>query len=62
MGGFINVILKGFKDNRYRLSGTKSVVNASSDTLGKKLQRAWAGTGIRYVKKVKALGVGMGQG
>ena len=62
LGGFINVIIKGFKDNLYRLSRTKSMFTASTDALGKKMRRTWAGTGISYVKKVKALGVGMAAG
>ena len=44
------------------MSDTKSVVTASTDRLGKKMEKIWEGTGIRYVKQVKALGVGLGAG
>ena len=46
------------------LSGTKSLVTASTDELGLKMQALWAkgGSAIKHVKKVKTMGVGLGAG
>ena len=64
LGGFITIIVDGFKANEFVLSGTKSLVTASTDALGMKLEALWAEAGIfvKYAKKVKALGVGLGAG
>ena len=64
LGGFITIIVEGFKANRFELSGAKSLVTASTDELGKMMEDLWreGGIFIKYAKKVKALGVGLGAG
>ena len=64
MGGFINIIVDGFTANQFVLSGTKSLVTAATDELGREMEQLWKDDGIhiRYVRKVKALGVGLGAG
>ena len=64
LGGFITVIAEGFKANRFELSGTKSFVTAATDGLGEMMEDLWKAAGIliKYVRKVKALGVGLGAG
>ena len=64
LGGFIHVIVAGFKADRFVLSGTKSVVTASTDELGKKMEQLWENLGmkIEYRKQIKALGVGLAPG
>ena len=53
LGGFIIVIVEGFKANLFELSGTKSLVTASTDELGKALVDLWGESGIciKYAKK-----------
>ena len=64
LGGFIEIIVDGFKANRFELSGTKSLVTASTDGLGKMMVDLWQESGIciKYASKVKSLGVGLGAG
>ena len=64
LGGFIEIIVDGFKANHFELSGTKSLVTASTDELGEMMVDLWQGSGIciKYAKKVKALRVGIGAG
>ena len=64
LGGFIIIIADGFRDNQFELSRTKSLVTASTDALGKKMEKLWeeAGIFIKRVRNVKALGVGLGAG
>ena len=64
LGTFITVIAEGFKANQFELSGTKSLVTAATDGLGEMMEHLWkeAGILIKYVRKVKALGVGLGAG
>ena len=56
--GFIVIIAEAFRACQFELSGTKSLVTASTDALGKKMEALWAEVGIyiKYVRKVKALG------
>ena len=63
-GGFITVIVEGFTANHFELSGTKSLVTAATGELGEMMEDLWkeAGIFIRYVERVKALGVGLGAG
>lgn len=62
LGGFILVVIEGFRAYGFVPSGTKSFVAASSDRLGKKMEQIWEGTGIKCVRMVKVLGVGLGAG
>lgn len=64
LGGFITVVVQGFMENCFELSGTKSLVTASTDELGTMMEELWKGGGIfiKYTRKVKALGVGLGAG
>ena len=64
LGGFIEIIVDGFKANRFELSGTKTLVTASTDELGKMMvdMRQESGISIKYASKVKSLGVGLGAG
>ena len=64
LGGFIIIIAEAFTACQFELFGTKSLVTASTDALGKKMEALWAEVGIfiKYVRKVKALGVGLGAG
>ena len=64
LGGFIIVVVKGFLENCFELSGTKSLVTASTEELGLAMEELWreAGIAIQFVQKVKALGVGLGAG
>ena len=41
LGGFIKVIVDGFRANLFELSGTKSLVTASTDELGKTMVDLW---------------------
>ena len=64
LGGFITIIVAGFRANRFELSGTKSLVTAATDELGEAMAALWLERGIfiKYAKKVKTLGVGLGAG
>ena len=64
LGCFITIIVEGFRANRFELSGTKSLVTAATDELGEAMADLWRDgcIVIKYAKKVKALGVGLGQG
>ena len=64
LGGFITIIVEGFRANHFEPSGAKSLVTASTDELGKAMADLWRERGIfiKYAKKVKALGVGLGAG
>ena len=64
LGGFITVVVHGFMENCFELSGTKSLVTASTDELGMMMEELWKEDGIfiKYTRKVKALGVGLGAG
>ena len=64
LGRLITIIVDGFKANRFVLSDTKSLVTAATDGLGEMMEQLWkeAGILIKYVRKVKALGVGLGAG
>ena len=46
------------------MSGTKSLVTASTDELGNMMEALWNNVGIlmKYMRKVKSLGVGLGVG
>ena len=57
LGGFITVVVEGFKENCFELSGTKSLVTASSDELGMMMEELWkeGGIFIRYAKRSKLL-------
>ena len=54
LGGFIIIIVQGFRENLFELSGTKSLLTASTDELGMAMVEIWkeAGIIIKYVQKV----------
>ena len=64
VGGFIVIIAKAFRSCLFELSGTKSLVTAATDALGRRMEAFWAEAGrfIKYVRKVNYLGVGLGAG
>ena len=53
LGGFITIIVDGFRANQFELSGTKSLVTASTADLGEMMEAMWreAGTFVKYVRK-----------
>ena len=61
LGGFITVVVQGWKENCCELSGTKSLVIASTVELGTMMEEMWKGGAIfiKYTRKVKVLGVGL---
>ena len=64
LGGFIEYVAKFIGETQQELSKVKSFCSASCREVGEKLCRRWAVSGIiiKYVNKVKALGVGLGAG
>ena len=62
LGGFIKTIADFIKETGQELSQTKSLCTASCKKLGDDLCEFWrkAGIKIKYAKRVRALGVGLG--
>ena len=46
LGGFIIIIVDGFKANQFVLSATNSLVTASTDKLGERMEELWSNVGI----------------
>ena len=62
LGGFIEHVVEAMETNGMKLNRSKSVFTASTDGLGALMEKRWAGIGLKYYRKVKALGAGMGGG
>ena len=46
LGGFVTIIVDGFKASCFELSGTKSLVTAATDELGEAMAALWLKKGI----------------
>ena len=64
LGGFIETVAKFVDDTRQELSKTKSLLTATTKKIGDELCSRWKEMGIliKFRRKVKALGVGLGAG
>jgi hypothetical protein len=62
LGGFIEHVVEAMEANGMQLNRTKSVFTASTDCLGALMEKRWAEIGLKYYRKVKALGAGMAGG
>ena len=62
LGGFVEHVVEAMETNGMQLNRVKSVFTASTDALGALMEKRWVNIGLKYYRKVKALGAGMGGG
>ena len=62
LGGFIQHVADFVYNTGQELSKTKCLCTATTTELGKALTRKWGQLNIKFARKVKALGVGLGAG
>lgn len=59
---FVGYVCDRMQEDLLEISKRKSICSGSTDALGKELATAWQKYGIRYSRRVKSLGTGLGAG
>ena len=62
LGGFTNIVIARIKADGMEVSTTKSLISASTPTLGEEVKAKLTDSSIPYALRVKSLGVGLAAG